>query len=79
MPNESDTDKTINFLIYIVNKKVTINDELYTLTFMKDITFGVLNDQIKAQEDLRNIINNNIQTKIGVPLKAVVQSCQSLL
>ena len=75
MQNESDTDKTINFLIYIVNKKVTINDELYTLTFMKDITFGVLYDQIKAQEDLRNIINNNIQTKIGVPLKAVVQSC----
>ena len=30
------------FLIYIVNQQVKINDEPQTLTFFKDITFGVL-------------------------------------
>ena len=37
------------FLIYIINKQVFINDELHTLTIIKDITFGVLYEQIKAQ------------------------------
>ena len=30
------------FLIYMVSKKVYIDDELHTLTVIKDITFGVL-------------------------------------
>lgn len=30
------------FLIYIISKQVFINDELHTLTIIKDITFGVL-------------------------------------
>jgi hypothetical protein len=42
--NQVKSNKKINFLIYIVNKQVTINDKLHTLTFVKDITFGVLYD-----------------------------------
>ena len=30
------------FLVYIVSRQVYINDELHTLTIIKDITFGVL-------------------------------------
>ena len=36
------------FLIYILSKEVFLNDEAHTLTFIKDITFGVLYEQIKA-------------------------------
>ena len=35
-------------LIYIINKLVYINDKQHVLTFFKDITFGVLYEQIKA-------------------------------
>lgn len=30
------------FLIYIINKKVYIDGKIHTLTYLKDITFGVL-------------------------------------
>lgn len=36
------------FLIYIVRKKVLIDGEFHSITFFKDITFGVLYEQIKA-------------------------------
>ena len=37
------------FLIYIINKKVFIDGQIHTLTYLKDITFGVLYEQIRAQ------------------------------
>ena len=71
-------EQKVTFLISIVNKQLMINGEKHTLTFFKDITFGVLYDQIKSQEELKNMINNTLQTKIGVPIRAVVQSCVHL-
>ena len=56
------------FLIYIVNQQVKINDEPQTLTFFKDITFGVLYEQIKAQDQLKGMLDNTLQNKIGNPL-----------
>ena len=45
-----EQDEDSKFLIYIVNQQVKINDLQQTLTFFKDITFGVLYEQIKAKE-----------------------------
>lgn len=42
VPNES--------LVYIVSQDILFNDELSTITYFKDITFGVLYEQIKAQQ-----------------------------
>ena len=67
------------FLIYIVNQQVKINDEPQTLTFFKDITFGVLYEQIKAQDQLKGMLDNTLQNKIGNPLQSVVKTCQSVL
>jgi hypothetical protein len=39
-----------------VRQTAFINDEEYTLTFFKDITFGVLYEQMKAQEELKNMV-----------------------
>ena len=35
------------YLIYIVTQEVLFNDEISTITYFKDITFGVLYEQIK--------------------------------
>ena len=42
VPNES--------LVYIVSQEILFNDEVSTITYFKDITFGVLYEQIKAQQ-----------------------------
>ena len=44
--NESDTDP---FLINVVTQEVLFNEEISTVTYIKDITFGVLYEQIKVQ------------------------------
>ena len=62
--NQSDIklqdEQKVTFLITIVNKQMMINGQRHTLTFLKDITFGVLYDQIKSQEELKNMINNTL-------------------
>ena len=48
------------------------------MTFFKDVTFGVLYEQIKAKEQLKNVINSTLQQNIGRPLKAVISTCEQL-
>ena len=36
------------YLIYIVTQDVIFNEEISTITYFKDITFGVLYEQVKA-------------------------------
>ena len=43
--NKNDNQK---FLIHIVNKQIYLNEVKHMATFFKDITFGVLFEQIKA-------------------------------
>lgn len=37
-------------LVLVISKHVFINDEEHVMTVFKDITFGVLYEQIKAKE-----------------------------
>jgi hypothetical protein len=37
------------FLIYVITQEVLFNDEISTITYFKDITFGILYEQIKVQ------------------------------
>ena len=76
---QGTSDKHHKFLIYITSKQVYINDELHTLTIIKDITFGVLFEQLKAQQNLRSIVKTTLRKKIGVPLQVVISSCQNIL
>ena len=59
----------------VISKPVFINDEEHVMTVFKDITFGVLYEQIKAKEQLQNMIDETMYKKIGVPLKMVVETC----
>ena len=37
-------------LFYIMSQDILFNDELSTITYFKDITFGLLYEQIKAKQ-----------------------------
>jgi hypothetical protein len=49
-------DENQKFLIYILKDKTTFKGEPVTITFFKDITFGVLYENLKAQDELLNLI-----------------------
>ena len=36
------------FLIYIVNQEIELNEEAVTITFFKDVTFGILYEQMNT-------------------------------
>ena len=48
------------------------------MTFARDIRFGVLYEQLKAKENLKNMINNTFQRMICRPLQNVVSSCKRI-
>ena len=75
---KTKTSEKKKFLVQIITQKVFINDEPHVLTLFKDITFGVLYEQIKAKESLQNMIDNTLYQKICVPLKTVVKTCMNL-
>lgn len=54
------------------------NEEISTITYFKDITFGVLYEQVKAQQSLQTSIVSALQQKMGIPLKNIIRNCQGL-
>ena len=75
LEDNSDAKNKKNILICIESLSQDINGEERILTFFKDITFGILYEQIKIQEDLRNIMNNTIHKKVSAPMQTVIKSC----
>ena len=49
------------FLVYMISQQVYINDEVHSLTVIKDITFGVLFEQLKAQQNLKSVVNTTLK------------------
>ena len=45
-------------LVYIVTQEVLYNDEPCTMTFFKDITFGILYEQMTAKREMQAKISN---------------------
>lgn len=48
------------FLINIIIQEVILNDQTENIVFFKDVTFGVLYEQIKVSEKLSNFINDTL-------------------
>ena len=79
MAGKKNLEKTEDgYMVYIVNQEVIFNEEISTITYFKDITFGVLYEQVKAQQSLQNAISTALQSKMGVPLKNIVRNCKEL-
>lgn len=51
--NQSEGD----FLVEVVTQDIYYGEESSTITYFKDITFGVLNEQIKSQQQLETEIS----------------------
>lgn len=49
LTNSKFYEQNSHILIHIIKKETMINGKMFTVTFLKDITFGVLFEQIKAQ------------------------------
>ena len=51
--NDADnSEHQRKLLVYIINQEIEFNEEPVTITFFKDITFGILYEQMMAQDDL---------------------------
>ena len=48
-------------MIQIVNKEITINGSDFVATFFKDITFSVLYEQIRAQDQFKDLFTKALQ------------------
>jgi|TARA_B110000305_G_scaffold222610_1_gene266395 hypothetical protein len=46
----SESEAQNENLFYIMSQDILFNDELSTITYFKDITFGLLYEQIKAKQ-----------------------------
>jgi len=64
--------------VYIINQEIEFNEEPVTITFFKDITFGILYEQMMAQDDLQKIIINTLDQKIGQKLKKISENTHNL-
>jgi len=51
------------------------NQESHTIVFVKDITFGVLYEQICAKDKFNGMIYNTCQQRMGLPLGNIIKSC----
>ena len=76
---EDENVQVQKFLVYIVNQEIEFNEQPVTITFFKDITFCVLYEQIKAQDELQGVITNNLDKKIGQKLKMISGNVKKLM
>ena len=66
------------FLICIVTQELFYNDHYQHIAYIKDVTFGVLYEQIRAQDYLQTMLNNALQHRIGLPLDFMIKSCKKV-
>ena len=70
--------ETTPFLIHIVTQEALFNEEISTITYIKDITFGVLYEQVKVQNQLKDVLTNTFQKKMEMPLDTIVKNIETL-
>jgi hypothetical protein len=46
--------------------------------FFKDVTFGVLYEQIKANQKLQTMISDTLSYKLSEPLDTLLSSCEHI-
>ena len=74
-----NTDNNSKFLVQIIIKDVVFNSKVQKLAFFKDVTFGFMYDEIKAEESLQQMVINTMQQKINLPLEQIIDGCNKIL
>ena len=67
-----------HFLVQVISQNVLFNEEIAQVCYFKDITFGVLQDQIQAQERIQKLISSSLHHKIGQPLQKLADQTINL-
>lgn len=70
--DNSKQESNKKFLVHIICQEVSVNDKPFKILYIKDVTFGVLYEQVKASEQLKNLINTLINNRIGEPLETLI-------
>ena len=58
--------------------EIDFNEEPVTITFFKDITFGIVQEQVMAQGELHHIFTSSIDKKIGQKLKKISENVDKI-
>lgn len=66
------------FLIHIIKQQITYHDEPHEIAYIKDVTFGVLYEQSKAQDYLQSMIIKTCEQRVSLPLGTMVKCCTKL-
>jgi signal transduction histidine kinase len=82
---DADIDFTANktqdeeqFIFSIFKKRIKYDGEDAFIVYFKDVTFGVLYEQIKAQKSFQEIINATISHEMRNPLNSIISNCSLL-
>lgn len=51
-----------------------LNNQEHFLTFFRDVRFGVLYEQLKAQEQLKSMVNNTFIKMVEKPMKIIIKT-----
>jgi signal transduction histidine kinase len=62
----------------VFKKKIKYDGEDAFIVYFKDVTFGVLYEQIKAQKSFQEIINATISHEMRNPLNSIISNCSLL-
>ena len=78
MNDQSKSESSKKFLVHMICQNVFVNDKPFKILYIQDVTFGVLYEQVKASEQLKNLINTLINNKIGEPLETLIQTSKMI-
>jgi len=67
--DDQDVNEKNILLIHIVTQDALYNDEACTITYFKDITFGILYDQMTARMKMQSRVQRNLQEKVAGPIQ----------
>lgn len=76
--SDNPTNEEKIFLIHIIKQQIIYNDEPHEIAYIKDVTFGVLYEQSKAQDYLQSMIIKTCEQRISLPLGTMVKCCTKL-
>ena len=62
----------------VIKQKIMFDGKEAYIVYFKDVTFGVLYEQIKAQKSFQEIINATISHEMRNPLNSIISNCNLL-
>ena len=65
----------VELVFSVIKQKIMFDGKEAYIVYFKDVTFGVLYEQIKAQKSFQEIINATISHEMRNPLNSIISNC----